>query len=304
MACRNSRHWGAMCSKVEGKTGIGLPANTAEETAAKLAEIGGVQLRCYTDGGADGNGAKGVWGAAGWGAHVLLARDGGDTEVKADLWGLVETDADSVWCCGATHGTNNTGELIGIGQALLWLRDVAAHATLSAPEAVTAPAIILFDSTYAANMVTGRWQPNANVALVEWARRLLAQVEAGGREGHFVHVKGHSDDGGNDRADELVQWGKGDGPYARLRNDGGEGESRFGAAANRARGGAADAALPLDAIELDEALEALLADVDEIARAAATDVSAARLLDSNSFNFSETTDVVSVFGNGVLLERQ
>ena len=142
------------------------------------------------------------------------------------------------------------------------------------------------------------------MALVEWARRLLAQVEAGGRKVHFVHVKGHSDDGGNDRADELVQWGKGDGPYARLRDGGGEGESRFRAAIERAaRGGAADAALPLDAIELDEALQALLADADEIARTAATDVSA-RLLDSNSFNFSETTDVVSVLGNGVLLERQ
>ena len=81
--------------------------------------------------------------------------------------------------------------------------------------------------------------------------------------------------------------------------------SRFGAAAERAaRGSATDAAPPLNAIELDEALEALLADADEIARTAATDVSVARLLDSNSFNFSETTDVVSVLGNGVLLERQ
>eukprot|EP01052_Picozoa_sp_SAG31_P012570 SAG31_NODE_738_length_12447_cov_4.809848_2_plen_164_part_00 len=162
----------------------------------------------------------------------------------------------------------------------MWLRDVAAHATLSAPEIVTAPAIILFDSTYAANMVTGRWQPNANVALVEWARQLLAQVEAGGREVHFVHVKGHNDDGGNDRADELVQWGKGDGPYARLREGGGEGESHFGPAANRATAGSGD-------LDLDEALEALLANVDE-------------LIDSNR-NFR---DVESVIGNGVLLERQ
>eukprot|EP01052_Picozoa_sp_SAG31_P055232 SAG31_NODE_15136_length_768_cov_1.772795_1_plen_77_part_00 len=29
--------WGTMCSEVEGKTGIGFKANTAEETAAELA---------------------------------------------------------------------------------------------------------------------------------------------------------------------------------------------------------------------------------------------------------------------------
>lgn len=56
------------------------------------------------------------------------------------------------------------------------------------------------------------------------------EVEASDREVHWVHVKGHSADGGNDKADERVQWGKEAGPYARLRDGGGEGESRFGAA--------------------------------------------------------------------------
>jgi hypothetical protein len=56
---------GAMRAAVEGKSGLGLPANTAEETEAKLAAIGGDQLRCYTDGGCGGNGAGGVWGASG-----------------------------------------------------------------------------------------------------------------------------------------------------------------------------------------------------------------------------------------------
>ena len=43
------------------------------------------------------------------------------------------------------------------------------------------------------------------------------------------NVKGHSTDGGNSRADELVQWGKGDGPFSQLRHDGeieGEGALR------------------------------------------------------------------------------
>ena len=87
-----------------------------------------------------------------------------------------------------------------------------------------------------------------------------------------------ADDG--DLRHAAAQWGKGDGPYARLREGGGEGESRFGPATNRASDRAEE-------IELDEALEALLADVDE-------------LLDSNR-NFR---DIESVIGNGVLLERQ
>ena len=32
----------------------------------------------------------------------------------------------------------------------------------------------------------------------------------------FIHVRGHSDDAGNDRADELVQWGEMAGPHCRL----------------------------------------------------------------------------------------
>eukprot|EP01052_Picozoa_sp_SAG31_P009431 SAG31_NODE_495_length_14864_cov_21.943109_7_plen_207_part_00 len=152
-------------------------ANTAEETEAKLAEIGGLQLRCYTDGGADGNGQRGYSGAAGWGTSIRQADENGAQTVRGELWGP-DTDPESVWYCGVEKGTNNTGELIGIGQALMWLKEIATNATLSAPEIVDAPAVMLFDSCYAANMATGRWEPNANVALVAWVRQQLADVLA------------------------------------------------------------------------------------------------------------------------------
>ena len=40
----------------------------------------------------------------------------------------------------------------------------------------------------------------------------------------FVHVAGHSGDRGNDRADELVQWGKTPGPHSRMCPQRGHGE--------------------------------------------------------------------------------
>ena len=54
-------------------------------------------------------------------------------------------------------------------------------------------------------------------------------MEATSRKVHWVHIKGHSSDGGNDRADELVQWGKSRGPYCRIREGGSEGDSLHGA---------------------------------------------------------------------------
>ena len=226
----------------------------------------------------DGNGAGGVWGASGWGVHVLGVPP---PAVRAEMWGPVVIDNDSVWFCGATRGTNNTGEIIGIGQALMWLRDV--------DEATGIPAIMLFDSCYAANMVTGRWQPNANIALVEWARKLLADVEATGRTVHWVHVKGHSADGGNDRADELVQWGKTGGPYCRVREGGGEGEGRYGAATTEALA---------TATEGDSALGEIYGSVP--ARRGFEAANAAL----NVFNSLSTGVNVCVLSNGVLLERQ
>jgi hypothetical protein len=44
------------------------------------------------------------------------------------MWGPVVIDGDSMWFCGATRGTNNTGEITDIGQAVMWrlCRSIAA----------------------------------------------------------------------------------------------------------------------------------------------------------------------------------
>ena len=87
--------------------------------------------------------------------------------------------------------------------------------------------VICVDSLYAGNQLEGFWRVNCNKDLIDLGKDLLRQVREK-RTVTFVHVKGHSEDGGNDRADLLVQWGKSDGPFSRMCVAGdGEGAGRF-----------------------------------------------------------------------------
>ena len=86
--------------------------------------------------------------------------------------------------------------------ALLWL--------LELPGSDTTDVVICSNSIYAMNQLDERWRVNMNEGLIQAGRQLLARVRQ-----HcvaFCHVKGHQNDVGNERADELVQWGKHLGP--------------------------------------------------------------------------------------------
>ena len=72
-----------------------VKANTVEETAAALVSIVH-KWRIYSDGGYDGNGAKGVWGKAGYGAAIYLVQDDGSVKESSDLCGPVVTESSSV----------------------------------------------------------------------------------------------------------------------------------------------------------------------------------------------------------------
>ena len=64
---------------------------------------------------------------------------------------------------------------------------------------------------YAKNITTGVWKPGKNKEIgyncIETFQRESKRRKGGIT---FIHVKGHSDDRGNDKADDRVQWGKGD----------------------------------------------------------------------------------------------
>ena len=104
-----------------------------------------------------------------------------DTTPQADLWGPVVVNRRATCYFSAERGTNNTGEITGAIQALLWLLHVAEDGD----------AAILCDSCYTMDALEERMEIKTNVKLVDAGRVLLAQVRAS-RTVTFIHVKGHS----------------------------------------------------------------------------------------------------------------
>ena len=107
--------------------------------------------------------------------------------VRAELFRPIETMLASPWYMGATRGTNNTGEVMAIGQLLLHtIADEQATQTRRS----TAN---LFDSQYAADAVRGTGRMKKNTALIETMCELLQQARQLTTM-DFIHVKGHSAD--------------------------------------------------------------------------------------------------------------
>lgn len=90
-------------------------------------------------------------------------------------------------------GTNNHAELSAIRVAL---------AITDTPEWRSRPLVVRSDSMYAIGAMTSTHNPSPerpNAKLIAIARRLLV-----GRDVRFEHVRGHSGEPGNERADKLA----------------------------------------------------------------------------------------------------
>ena len=163
------------------------------------------ELALFTDGACKGNAHAATRACkAGWGVAVVENIPAGSTRggrVLAELYGPVSLDASSPSFLGATIGSNNTGELSGVCKALGWLSSDAVGKPPPLP-----PAVICYDSEYAAMQTQGLWRPKKNQALVQRAQAALAEARRS-REVRFLHIKGHSGHVWNDKADELANRG-------------------------------------------------------------------------------------------------
>ncbi|CAK0836482.1 unnamed protein product [Prorocentrum cordatum] len=163
------------------------------------------ELALYTDGACKGNRNVATQScAAGWGVAVVepgQKGDGGEGQADdrciVELYAPVVLDDASERFLGAEVGSNNTGELSAVCEALLWLRD---H------EHTGRPAVIFYDSKYAAMITMGVFNAQKNRLLAKVAVDLLKQVEKR-RDIRLVHVKGHSGHRWNEAADRLANLG-------------------------------------------------------------------------------------------------
>ena len=113
-------------------------------------------------------------------------------ETWTDASGPVVTDPNHPLFAGAVVGSNNTGELTAILEAVL-------HASQQ-----DHTAIIHSDSLWAINVLKGKWRPQRHKQLVNYIRGVLRQHE--GLQMHWI--KGHAGHEGNERADRLADVGR------------------------------------------------------------------------------------------------
>jgi ribonuclease HI len=100
---------------------------------------------------------------------------------------------------GARERTNNTAELSAIGELMLWLLQ-------EAPDLGDTAVHVRFDSTYAANVAQGLWEPRVHFELAARVRELRTEVSSR-RVVTWEHVKAHRGTHDNELADRAAAVG-------------------------------------------------------------------------------------------------
>ena len=164
------------------------PADTSQNTPQTRDPELRPHLRIYTDGsGTRGKATANT--AAGWG---WTYQDLDGEWVSAS--GPVITTRDHTSYLGAGVGSNNTGELTAIIEALLYCAETD-HTSVQ----------IVSDSQWAINVITGRWRSKAHKPMVQRAQHLYRKS---GLKVNFKWTKAHVGTEGNEKADRLAEQGK------------------------------------------------------------------------------------------------
>ena len=141
----------------------------------------------YTDGsGSSGRCTSNTRAGWGWTLH--------QNDSWHDAYGPVITDPDHNAYRGASVGSNNTGEISAIIEALLF----ALH------EGYTS-VTIRSDSRWAINVIMGKWRAKHHKEMVKLARALTKDPQC---KVTLAWIKAHAGHYGNERADELANKGR------------------------------------------------------------------------------------------------
>lgn len=142
---------------------------------------------------------------SGYGVVVLAPQQGNLFEELDSFYGVTNTTVNNFLL--AEHHTNNTGELSGLGHALLYLVERVTPIQGKKVE-------IRYDSEYAAHIIQDIKQPGrVNVNLANNIKKIYAEViKLYGQENvQWKHVKAHSGEKYSDIADKLANQGRTDG---------------------------------------------------------------------------------------------
>ena len=117
--------------------------------------------------------------------------------------GPVTTDPESYYYLDAVVGSNNTGELSAIMEAALFILG---------QQNIPLEVEFVYDSQWAANVITGKSRPKRNRAMVYTAKRIFESLSCK-TQVRWRWTKGHAGNAYNERADEVAAVGKSTGLY-------------------------------------------------------------------------------------------
>ena len=119
------------------------------------------------------------------------------TTQSTPLAGPVTTDPESYYYLDAVVGSNNTGELSALMEAALFILG---------QQNIPLEVEFVYASQWAANVITGKFRPKRNRAMVYTAKRIFESLSCK-TQVKWRWTKGHAGNAYNERADELAEVG-------------------------------------------------------------------------------------------------